>query len=329
MSVGELRHSSRPEAGQIRIGRIVGIANANTLTPGLSCYVSTCIVRFVDAEFTGDPTEPVIELTNRSATLTVTAIAPADMNPVDNQTVLLAKIGSNWFLLQEYCDSVTYFPHVDCNPFDCAASYFPDYDGDCEEVPEFGWGADFGTLGAGCCGGNANGRVCLTNDESGNEWQSATFDCGESDTAYWVLNTDAGTLKLITVSGGETLVQYDLIADSWCCMCANKMRLSCPPDSPCAVDWPREICVSPNSEYCLGGEECDRSQYDFTVTAAGFSGGCCAEYNATWVMSYQAGPPEIWVFIAPAACDANQRFAALTKVLSNWQLSFPGRVLRL
>lgn len=309
-------------APQIRIGRIVELANANTLTPGLSCYVSTYTVQFVNAEFDTESTEPTLSLTNRSETITVTAIAPADMDPVENQTVLVTKVGPNWYILQEYCDSVTYFPDQDCNPFDCAASYFPDYSGDCDEVPEYGWGADFGTRGAACCGGNANGRICLTNDTSGNEWQSATFDCGDEETAYWILNTEAGTLKLVTVTGGETLVQYNLIASAWCCMCANKMRLACPPEDPCATDWPTEICVTPNSEYCVGGEECDRGLYDFIVTASGFGGGCCTEYNATWVMSYQAGPPDIWSSIAPASCDANQRFAALTKVLSNWQLSF-------
>lgn len=313
------RVADLPTNTQIRLGRIVAIADENVETPGANCYVTTYTVKFINATFDPNDTTPELTLVSRSTSTTVTAIAPADMNPVDNQMVLVAWVGASWWIIQEYCDSVTYFPDQGCDPLDCAADYFPGYSGDCAEVPEFGWGVDFGTLGAACCGGNANGVVCLTNDTSGNEWTGATFDCGESDTAYWVLDTSAGTLKLKTVSGGATLVTYTLIAAEWCCMCANHMRLSCPADT-CATNWPERICVKPNIEYCVGGDECDRSLYDFTVTASGFSGGCCTEYNATWVMSYQVGPG-IWSSIAPANCDANQRFVALSTLLSNWQLS--------
>lgn len=309
---------------RLRVGRVVAAVDSNTETPGLECYVSTFSVKFVDAGFDEESETPTLSLADRGPT-TVTAVAPAGANPVPGQTVILFEYRSQWWILQEYCDSVTYFPDQDCDPHNCAPTYFPDYSGDCDGVPEFGWGVDFGTWGLGCCGGNASGVVCLTNDEAGEEWRSVIFDCEESETAYWALNTELKTLKLVEVSSGDILVQYELIAAEWCCMCSNEMRLSCPPDNPCATDWPKKICVKPNTEFCQGGDDCNYADYEFTTTVSGFSGGtggCCGDYNGTWVIAYQS--PNIWVQIKPSTgCDASDRFAAITQLSASlWQLSF-------
>lgn len=307
------------ERPQIRLARIVSLYGRNAATPDVLCYLTTYTVRWIDATFDTEDETPAITGTNRSSTLTVVAAAPAGQTFQANQVVTVCEANGHYWILEPYCNGVSYFPGL-CDPFEVAASYIPMDSGECEEAPEFGYYFDLGTAGANCCGGNASGRVCLTNDSTGNVWRSATFDCGGDD-AYWELDVSAGTVTLYADS--EVLIQYTLIGGAWCCLGTNQLRLACPPDDPCATDWPQTICVRPLTEFCAGGSECDYTLYDFTVEVSGFSGGtggCCSDFNGTWVMSHQSG----LIFTSPssAACsDGFQRNWALTQLFNGkWQL---------
>lgn len=290
--------------------------------PSTSCYAETYTVRLIDVDgFDAEDTTPELTPVDRSSTLAITAIAPAGETYVQNSVVVLVKLAGVWWILRQYCHGVTYAPGT-CHPLDCLAEYVPQDNSVCEQAPEFGYFFELGNRGADCCDGEANGRVCLTNDDSGDIWRSVIY---ETSGCQWELDIQAGTLTLYDTDAPytPTIVQYQLIADAWCCLCPNEMRLACPTSDACADDWPETVCVRPLEEFCEGGDECDYTLYDWTVVVSGFSGGtggCCDDFNGTWVMSHQSG----LIFTSPssAACsDSFQRNWSLTQLFNGtWQL---------